>query len=70
LNALNIQKHFVFMLSFEHVSFAIKGKYILKIFMTIQIILLHLWSFKHTKMQFEGMSIHLGDSFDCVFTQK
>jgi hypothetical protein len=32
--------------------------------MTIQNIMLHLWNFKHAKMQFKRMSIHLGDSFD------
>ncbi len=38
--------------------------------MTIQIIMGHLWSFKHTKMQFWKVSIgHLGGSFHYVFTQ-
>jgi hypothetical protein len=51
LSALNMQKHFWFMSSFEHVNFAIDGKYSKNI-ITIQTIMLHLWSFKHTKMQF------------------
>jgi hypothetical protein len=38
-------------------------------FMIIQISMFHLWSFKHTKMQFLKVSIHLGGSFDYVFTQ-
>jgi hypothetical protein len=37
---------------------------------TIQIIMLILLSFKHTKIQFEEMSTHLGDSIDCDFTHK
>jgi hypothetical protein len=52
---------------FEHVIFAINRKYCKKI-MTIQNIMLHLWSFKHAKMQFHGVSTHLGGSFDCVLT--
>jgi hypothetical protein len=40
-----------------------------KTFMTIQTITFPLWFFKHTKMQFEGMFIHLSGSFDCVSTQ-
>jgi len=39
------------MSSFEHVSFAINEKKFKK-FMTIQIIMLRLGSFKHLKMQF------------------
>jgi hypothetical protein len=31
-NALNMQKHFVFMSSFEHVNFAINGKYSKRIY--------------------------------------
>jgi hypothetical protein len=40
-----MQKHFWFMSSFEHVDFAINGKYSKNI-MIIQIIMLHLWSKK------------------------
>jgi hypothetical protein len=40
-----------FVLSLEHVNFAINEKNPKQI-MTIQIIMLHLWSFKHIKMQF------------------
>jgi hypothetical protein len=50
LSALNMQKHSWFVSSFEHVNFAINGKYS-KIIMTILTIMLSLWSFKHTKMQ-------------------
>jgi hypothetical protein len=46
----------------------INGKYSKKI-MTIQTIMLLLWSFKHIKMQFKKVSIHLGGSFDYDFTQ-
>jgi hypothetical protein len=42
---------YLFMLSFEHVKFSINGKCSKKI-MTLQIIMFHLWSFKHTKIQF------------------
>jgi hypothetical protein len=41
----------LFVSSFEHVKFSINGKYSQKI-MTIQIIMLRLWYFKHAKMQF------------------
>ncbi len=67
LSVLNMQKHFWFGSNFEHVNFAINGKYSKK-FMTFQIIMFPLWSFKHTKMHF-WVSIHLGGSFDCDFTQ-
>jgi hypothetical protein len=40
---------FYFVSSFEHVNFAINGKSSKKV-MTIQTIMLPLWSFKHTKM--------------------
>jgi hypothetical protein len=36
--------------------------------MTIKIIMFHLWFFKHTKMQISKVSIHLGGSFDYIFT--
>jgi len=36
---------------------------------TFQTIMFHLWFFEYTKMQSQEVSIHLGDSFDCVFTQ-
>jgi len=42
-------------------------KYFKKI-MTIQIIMLHLWFFKHTKIQFLKASTHLDGSFDYIFT--
>jgi len=42
---------FCFVSRFEHVNFAINEKYSKKI-MTIQTIMFHLWSFKHTKMHF------------------
>jgi hypothetical protein len=51
LSALNMQKHFWIVSSCEHVNFAINGKYSKKI-MTIQTIMFHLWSFKHTKIEF------------------
>jgi len=38
-------------------------------FMTIQIIMLPLWSFTHTKMWFWRVSTHWGGSFDYDFTQ-
>jgi hypothetical protein len=41
LSALNMQRHFLFMLSYEHVNFAINGKYSKKI-MIIQTIMLPL----------------------------
>jgi hypothetical protein len=49
LNALNMQKLFWFMLSFEHVNFIINGN-IPKKLMTIQPIMLPMWFFKHIKM--------------------
>jgi len=42
---------FWFVSSFEHLNFAINGKYSQKI-MIIQTIVLPLWYFKHAKMQF------------------
>ncbi len=60
---LNMQFFLIFVSSFEHVNFAIDGK-CFKTIMTIQIMMLPLWFFKHTKMQFEGVSTHLGGSFD------
>jgi hypothetical protein len=66
LITLSMQKHFLVVSSFEHVNFAINWK-ISKTFMTIQILMLPLWFFKHTKMQFKKVSTHLGDSFDYVF---
>jgi hypothetical protein len=51
LSVLNVQKHNWFVLSFKHVKFTINEKYSKKI-MTIQTIMLPLWSFKHIKMQF------------------
>ncbi len=39
-----------------------------KKFMTIQIIMIPLWSFQHT-IFFKKMSPHLGGSFDYVFAQ-
>jgi hypothetical protein len=51
LSALNMQKHFWFVSNFEHVNFPINENIPKKI-MTIQIIVLHLWSFKLRKMQF------------------
>ncbi len=51
LSAFNMQKQFLFVSNFEHVNFAINEKYFKNI-MTIQTIMFHLWSFKHTKMQF------------------
>jgi hypothetical protein len=62
-----MQKHFLFVSSFEHVKFVINGKYSKKN-MTIQTIMFPLQSFKHIKMQFSGVSIHLGGSFDYDFT--
>jgi len=53
--------------NFKHVIFAINGKYFEKI-MTIQISMLHLGFFKHTKMQFLKVSTHFGGSFDYIFT--
>jgi hypothetical protein len=50
LSALNMQFFFWFVSNFDHVKFEINEKYYKK--MTIQIIMLHLWSFKHTKIQF------------------
>jgi hypothetical protein len=41
LNALNMQKHFLFESNFDHVKFAINEKYSIKK-MTIQTIILHL----------------------------
>jgi len=43
---------FLFVSSFEHVKFAINGKYSQKIYEKIQIIMFSLWFLKHTKMQF------------------
>jgi hypothetical protein len=43
--------------SFEHLNFAINGKYSKKI-MIIQIIMYPLWFFKHTKMQFKKVFTH------------
>ncbi len=43
-------------------------KNIPKTIITIQTIMLPFWFFKHTKMQFYGLSTHLGGSFDYVFT--
>jgi hypothetical protein len=41
-----------------------------KTIMTIQIIMGHLWFFKHTEMQFKKVSIgNLGGSFHYIFTQ-
>jgi hypothetical protein len=51
LSALNMQKHFWFVSNFEHVNFAIKGTYSKKNY-DIPNYYVHLWSFKHTKMQF------------------
>ncbi len=56
------------MLSFEHVNFVSLMENIPKIIMTIQTILFPLQSFKHTKIKFQGVSIHLGGSFDGDFT--
>jgi len=49
LNALNMQIFYLFISSFEHLNFAINEKYLKKI-VTIQTIMFHMWSFKHTKM--------------------
>ncbi len=49
LNVLNMQKHFLFVPRFKHVNFTIM-KNIPKKFMTIQTIMIPLWSFKHMKM--------------------
>jgi hypothetical protein len=43
-------------------------KNVSKIIMTIQIIMLNLWSFKHTKISLLKMSTQLGASFDSIFT--
>ncbi len=51
LSALNMQKHFLFVSSFEHVNFAINGKYS-KNFYDNPNYYVFLWSFKHIKMQF------------------
>ncbi len=39
-----------------------------KTLMIIQTIMFLLWFFKHTKKEFKKMFIHLGGSFDYVFT--
>jgi len=59
-----MQKHFWFV-----PNFAINGKYSENIYDN-QIIMLPLWSSKHTKMQFQGVSIYLGGSFDSNFTHQ
>ncbi len=69
LNVLNMQKHFLFVSSFEHVNFEINEKYSKKNII-IQNIMFPLWFFKYTKMQFKKVSTHLGGSYRCFFTQK
>jgi len=48
LSALNMQKYFLIVSNFEHVTFAINEK-VPKTFMTIQIIMLSLWFFQTYK---------------------
>jgi hypothetical protein len=49
LNALNMQKHFLFVSSFEHINFAINEK-IPKALMTIQTTMFIFWFSKHKKI--------------------
>jgi hypothetical protein len=62
-----MQKKLWFVSNFEHGNFVINEKYHTNI-VSIQTIMLALWFFKHTKMQFYITSTHLGGSFYCDFT--
>jgi len=59
---------FWFVLSFEQLNFAINVKYSKKHYVNQNYYVTFKWPFKHTKMQFKKMFIHLGGSFDYVFT--
>jgi hypothetical protein len=62
-----MQKHFLFVSSFEHVNIVINGKYSKKNY-NYPKYYVSLVIFKHRKIQFQGVSIHLGGSFDNDFT--
>ncbi len=61
LNALNMQKHFWFVSSFEHVNFAINGKYSQKIYDNpkYDVFLVIFWTYKNAILR----SVH---SFGCL----
>jgi hypothetical protein len=68
LNVFNMQKHFLFVSSFEHINFAINGKYSKTNYDNSNYYASCLWYFKHIKMQFQRASTQLGASFEHVFT--
>jgi hypothetical protein len=61
-----MQKHFLFVSSFEHVNFTINEKYSQKLYdnPNYYASLVIFQTYKNV------VSIHLGGSFDCVFTYK